>query len=102
MAFPDYKRDLLAPDFDASRVLDRYFHSGQSVVFYGAHPETEPSFKRDLVIRLHESLDVRLHPLQIILCGSAHLGFSPVPGKLGNPFNSLSSDIDVAVVSEEL
>jgi hypothetical protein len=43
-----------------------------------------------------------LHPFQLIVCGSAHLGFSPVPGKLGRPFDSSSSDIDVSVVSTEL
>jgi hypothetical protein len=102
MAFPDYKRDLLAADFDESRVLDRYFHSGQSVAFVGAHPEEEPLFKRDLARRLDEALSFQLHPLQLIVCGSAHLGFSPVPDKLGKPFNSLSSDIDVAIVSTEL
>lgn len=98
MAFPDYKRDLLAAGFDTNRLLDRYFHSGQSWVFIGAHPEEEPSFKSDLARRLLVSLEVPLHPLQLILCGSAHL----VPEKLGKPFDSLASDIDVAVVSAEM
>jgi hypothetical protein len=38
----------------------------------------------------------------LILCGSAHLGFSPVPSKLGKPFDPTSSDIDVAIVSAEI
>jgi len=88
MAFPDYKRDLLAVDFVADRVLDRYFHAGQSHVFFGADPKIEPEFKRYLAVQLRQALDVRLHPLQLILCGSAHLGFSPVPTKLGKPFDS--------------
>src|SRR5262249_20345431 len=83
-------------------MLDRYFHSGQSSVFIGAPPEAESVFKRDLVRQLHTCLRIPLHPLQLILCGSAHLGFSPVPEKLGKPFDSSLSDIDVAVVSIEL
>src|SRR5262245_48591071 len=102
MAFPDYKRDLLAANFDVNRILDRYCHSGQSAIFMGASPDTEPFFKNDIARRLCDSLCVRLHPLQLIICGSAHLGFSPVPDKLGKPFDSSSSDIDVAVVSTEL
>jgi hypothetical protein len=102
MAFPDYKRDLTAADFDANRILDRYFHSGQSIVFNGAPPEVEPLFKSNLARQLHQCFRIKFHPLQLIVCGSAHLGFSPVPHKLGNPFNALSSDIDVAVVSTEL
>jgi hypothetical protein len=102
MAYADYRNDLLAAAFDANRMLDRYFHSGQSVAFLGAHPEAEPAFKTDLARRLYGSLQVQLHPLQLILCGSAHLGFSPVPDKLGKAFDSRSSDIDVAVVSADL
>jgi hypothetical protein len=102
MGFPDYKRDLSASDFDPVRMLNRYFHSGQSVAFLGADPEEEPSFKSTLAHLIHASLGVQLHPFELVLCGSAHLGFSPVPEKLGKPFNSLSSDIDVAVVSTEL
>ncbi len=102
MAFPDYKDDLLASDFDIVRILDRYFHSGQSVCFIGAPPEVEPNFKNDIARRIHNSLGVKLHSFQLILCGSAHLGFSPVPEKLGKPFDSSSSDIDVSVVSTEL
>jgi hypothetical protein len=102
MGFPDYQRDLVAPDYEVERVLDRYFHCGVSHVFVGARPDEEPSFKRELVRRLRDSLRIELHPLQLMLCGSAHLGFSPVPDKLGKPFDSRSSDIDVAVVSTEL
>ena len=48
MGYPDYERDLLAPEFEVDRVLDRYFHCGQSVVFYGAPPDAEPYFKNDV------------------------------------------------------
>jgi hypothetical protein len=102
MGYPDYKRDLLAADFDATRVLYRYFHSRPSAVFQGAPPEEEPDFKWDLARRLHDALGVPLHPLELVVCGSAHLGFSPVPNKLGKSFDPSSSDIDIAIVSPEL
>ncbi len=102
MGWPEYRRDLLAVDFDANRVLDRYFHSGESAAFWQADPEEEPTFKRLLAQELRHAFGLELHPFQLIVCGSAHLGFSPVPKKLGNPFNPVESDIDVAVVSSEL
>jgi len=102
MAFPDYKRDLLAEDFDVNYVLDRYFHSGESSVFGGADPAEEALLKNEIARALHDAFRTRVHPLQIIVCGSAHLGFSPVADKLGKPFDPTSSDIDVAVISAEL
>jgi hypothetical protein len=68
MAYPDYKYDLLAADFDASRMLDRYFHSSQSVAFVNAPPEAEPNFKRKVVVGLHQALGISLHPLRLIMC----------------------------------
>lgn len=44
MGYPDYKRDLLAADFDATRVLHRYFHSRSSAVFQGAPLDGEIDF----------------------------------------------------------
>jgi len=102
MAFADYKIDLMAATFDANRMLDCYFHSGQSYAFFRSAPEAEPEFKSDLARRLLESLQIPLHPLQLIICGSAHLGFSPVPDKLGKAFDARMSDMDVAIVSTEL
>jgi hypothetical protein len=104
MAFPDYTKDLLAGDFEPSLVLHRYFHSGQSVAFHGAPPEEEPNFKIRLCNHIQSSLGIQLHPLQLVLCGSAHLGFSPVPTdeKFGKPFDSRQSDMDVAIISVEL
>jgi hypothetical protein len=102
MGFPDYERDLRAATFDANRLLDRYFHSGQSAVFNGSPPEEEATFNRSIARSLFDTLDLRIHPLQIVVCGSAHLGFSPVPEKLGKPFDSRSSDIDVAIVVPDL
>src|SRR5438309_10590224 len=101
MGYPHYRQDLLATAFDADWVLDKYFHSGQSVVFNGAPPGAEAALKRHVAKSLGGALNAAIHPLQLVLCGSAHLGFSPVPNKIGKPFDPTSSDIDVAVVSEE-
>lgn len=102
MDYSDYRRDLLAADFDASRVLHRYFHSRPSAAFRDARPEDEPDFKWALARRLHDALGVPLHPLELVVCGSAQLGFSPVPDKLGKAFDPSSSDMDIAIVSPEL
>ena len=105
MAYSDYKKDLLADEFGGpliEYVLDRYYHSGHSAVFTGAVAAVEPKFRRDLANQIASALQVQCHPLQVFFCGSAHLGFSPVPNKLGKPFNSETSDIDVAVISPEI
>jgi hypothetical protein len=102
MAYPDYKRDLINQDFDVNFILDKYFHSGQSAVFAGANPSVEAELTGNIARALWGGFHVRVHPMQIIIVGSAHLGFSPVPDKLGKPFDSSSSDIDVAVISPEI
>src|ERR1700674_2019739 len=102
MAFADYKRDLADRDTDVNRILDRYFHSGVSHVFVGASPEEEPKLKERVARSLYNAFHARVHPFQLVVCGSAHLGFSPVPEKLGKPFDSKTSDIDIAVVSPEI
>lgn len=71
-------------------------------MFIGAPPDEEANFKRDVARGFFTTFLLGVHPFQLIVTGSAHLGFSPVPGKLGKPFNPASSDIDIAVVSSEL
>jgi hypothetical protein len=103
MGFAYYRHDLLASDFTAERILDKYFHSGRSTVFDGAPVDTEADLKRMVARSLGGAVNEPLHPMQLVVCGSAHLGFSPVPGlKLGTPFNPTISDIDIAVVSDVL
>lgn len=102
MAYPDYERDLLSDEFDVNYVLDRYFHSGQSSVFMGANPGVEVQFTGSVARALFGAFSARVHPMQIVICGSAHLGFSPVPDKLGKPFDATTSDIDVAVIAPEI
>lgn len=102
MAYPEYKRDLLSDEFDANYVLDKYYHSGQSAVFFGSAPDEEPKLLQTVATAIFSKFSVRIHPLQLIICGSAHLGFSPVPDKLGKSFDSRTSDIDLAVISPEI
>jgi hypothetical protein len=97
MGFPDYKRDLGDIDVDINYILDRYFHSGESAVFAGAPPDEQAKLKNDVARALFDSFHVRVHPFQLVISGSAHLGFSPVPEKLGKPFDPQKSDIDIAV-----
>jgi hypothetical protein len=77
-------------------------HSGQSAVFYGVDPIEEPGIKRSIADLIGAQIGIKCHPLQLIICGSAHLGFSPVPEKFGKPFDSRKSDVDIAVVSAEI
>jgi hypothetical protein len=103
MNFNDYERDLKDPACTVDFILNRYYHSGQSQVFHGSDPKIEPAFKVQIGAALEQQLRIRFHPLQIIICGSAHLGFSPTPGEnFGNSFNPRTSDIDVAIISPEL
>lgn len=104
MAFTDYERDLRDPSFDPNYVLDKFFHSGGSAVFAGAPPGEEAKLKQQVAAQLLEVFGVRVHSLQLVICGSAHLGFCPIPADscFGRPFNSKRSDIDIAVISPEL
>ena len=103
MSYTDYKNDLLSDEFDANYVLDRYYHSGQTHAFIGAsNADEESNLKADIASALYSAFYVRVHPFQLVICGSAHLGFSAAPHKLGDSFNPETSDIDVAVVSPEL
>ena len=102
MGFPDYREDLVDADVDVNHILDRYFHSGLSAVFAGAGPEEEPALIREVARELFSAFGIRIHPFQLVISGSAHLGFSPVPGKLGKPFDPATSDIDFSVISPEL
>ena len=72
------------------------------MVFAGAGPEEEANLKYDIARAVFQQFRVRVHPLQLIVSGSAHLGFSPVPDKLGQPFDATKSDIDMSVVSPEI
>lgn len=104
MAFADYRRDLQDSAKHDNQILDVYYHRGPSHAFIGAPDTAESSMKDAIADALHSTFNIRPHPLQIVLCGSAHLGFSPVPvsGRFGNPFNPTSSDLDFCIVVEAL
>ncbi len=104
MGFPDFERDLRDATVDVNFILDRYFHSGQSAVFVGAPPEEEAELKEQVATELFRAFGSRVHPLQLVICGSAHLGFSPIPDgdRFGRPFDPRRSDIDISVISAEL
>ncbi len=107
MSFADYKEALLDHSKDEQAILDRFFHTGQSYCFLGGSPDEESNLKRETISALRSnfgdkvSINLELHPMQLVICGSGHLGFSPTPGeKLGRPFDSRKSDIDIAIVHE--
>ena len=109
MSFADYKEALVGAFYDEQAVLDRFFHTGQSHCFIGGDHDAESKLKRKVVSKLignfkdKASISLELHPMQLVICGSGHLGFSPTPGeKLGQPFDSRKSDIDIAIVHEPL
>lgn len=102
MGYPDYKKCLEDTTIDINSILDRFFHSGQSAAFVGASPETEARLKNEVATAIFQSFQIRIHPFQLVISGSAHLGFSPVPDKLGKPFDPMVSDIDFCVILPEL
>jgi len=97
VAFPDYERDLRDATVDVNFILDRYFHSGQSAVFIGAPPQEEAELKEQVASELYRAFRTRVHPLQLVICGSAHLGFSPIPDgeRFGRPFDPRGDQISI-------
>jgi hypothetical protein len=105
MDFESYKAALLAEPFDdlcVERILDTYYHCQTPHVFrddagnYG-------QFKRSLANEIGSAFGIGCHPHHVVVCGSAHLGFSAAPSeKFGRPFSISESDIDVAIILPEL
>ena len=104
MTFVDYKRDLQDRSLTDQALLDRYFNaSDRPSAFQGAPQGAETDLKSQVGDALFESFGIRVHHLQLVIVGSALLGFRPVPGEgFGRSFDPGSSDIDIAVVSPEL
>lgn len=105
MDFESYAEALLKEPFDelsVERILDAYYHSGTPHVFRGdagAHGQ----FRRTIANEISSAYEVRCHPHHVVVCGSAHLGFSAAPNeKFGKPFSFAESDIDVAILLPEL
>lgn len=105
MDFESYQNALRAEPFSeytVESILDEFFHSGIPHVFNGdaaAHGQ----FRRSLANEINSAFGITAcHPHHVVICGSAHLGYSPVPEKLGKRFDGDTSDIDVAILLPDL
>lgn len=105
MDFESYSAALIEEPFDERQVesiLDAYYHSGTPYVFRG-DASLHGQFKRNIANELSSAYTLRCHPHHVVVCGSAHLGFSPTPTeKFGRSFGFEASDIDVAILLPEL
>jgi hypothetical protein len=103
--FESYSKALRAEPFDERRVeeiLDTYFHTGTPYVFQTS-ADAHGQFKRNIANEISTEFGISCHPLHVVVCGSAHLGFSASPGeKIGKQFSLGMSDIDVAILLPEL
>jgi hypothetical protein len=103
--FTSYTEALRAEPFDeiiVERILDTYYHSGAPYVF-GGNADAYGLFRRSLANEISSAFGIGCHPHQLVICGSAHLGFSAAPNeKFGTPFSFSKSDVDVAVLLPEL
>jgi len=87
--FADVLRTQLLSD-----VVDKYVFSGQPYIFRSKPKALE-------ALRSHVCRDLKLQPENIIVVGSAKIGFSLDPNTYFQKFN-IHSDIDVLVVDSEL
>ncbi|MBL8818543.1 MAG: hypothetical protein JNL58_21120 [Planctomyces sp.] len=106
MDFKSYELALQREPFDeftVREILDQFFQNGRPYIFHDA-PQSHAQFKRNVSIAIESTFGLSIHHLtDIFICGSAHLGFSAVPGhKFGRIFSPESSDIDLAIVNTEL
>jgi hypothetical protein len=106
MGFESYKQALLSVSFDddysVRRILDAYYHSGTPYVFQ-EDANAQGEFMRSIASEITAAYKLRCHPHHVVICGSAHLGFSAAPNeKLGTTFSFTKSDIDVAILLPEL
>lgn len=105
MDFRSYRAALLVEPFDevsVEGILDTFFHSGHPYAFRGDDIALG-QFKRTIASEIGSAFSIACHPYHVVICGSAHLGFSAAPSeKFGNPFSFENSDIDVAVLLPEL
>lgn len=90
-------------DFTVREILDEFFQHGSPYIFHDA-PQFHAQFKRNVSDAMESTFGLTISPVtDIFICGSAHLGFSAVPGdKFGRTFSPESSDIDLAIINTEL
>lgn len=106
MDFEFYERALKKEPFDEYSVrdiLDKFFQNDRPFIFR-ENPDAHLPFKRRVSEAIHSTFGYTIHPgAGVFICGSAHLGFSVVPGpKFGRSFRPEASDIDVAIICSEL
>src|SRR6266568_8267073 len=81
-----FKSDLR---MDISRIIRKHIIFGDCWVF-----DNEKYFD----LRAHVADNFNIHPSEVLVVGSARMGFSVAPRKRYQPFHD-SSDIDIAIVS---
>ena len=87
-----FKEDLRS-DLSTIQIVRKHIISGDCFIF-----------KQDKYFDLRSEVadHFGLHPNEVLVVGSAKLGFSIVPKKRFRPFRKNKSDIDVALVSSKL
>jgi len=88
----NFIRDLQNKKFDDNYIIQKYLCNGSSPIF-----DESTIF----LIKYNIANKFSIHPNEIILTGSAQLGFSIAPEKELNNFND-NSDIDIAIISNSL
>ena len=85
-----FRSDLL--ELEIGRLVQRYITTGPSFLL---------DDDRYYLLRARVAAEFALHPNEVLMVGSAKLGFSIVQNQRYQPFGE-ESDIDVAVVSSQL
>ncbi|SRR5258707_1535843 len=85
-----FKNDL--PTLDNSTLVRKYITFGDSYLL-----DEEQHFS----LRVMISKQFEIHPSEVLVVGSAKMGFSIAENKRYRPFND-RSDIDIAIISEDL
>jgi len=88
----DFKQALGSKSFTDRQIVQRYLIYGDPFV-YAKKLETYYLLKEEIAKEFHT------HPHNVIMVGSAKLGFSIAPNQLWKPFSD-ESDIDIVIVSE--
>lgn len=87
----EFDRAILS--LSPTEVIQKYITFGSVFIF----PIEEVYFSLKKAI----ASEFDLHPTEVLVVGSAKLGFSIAPNKYGRPFGD-HSDIDVAIISPQL
>jgi len=89
-----FKKDLKNDRITDIEIVERYISFGSPYIFQ-SNESLYYDLKKDISSHFNEEIK------NIIMIGSAKLGFSIAPSKLWKNFND-DSDIDIAIISEKL